>query len=118
MSKIFSGTMAMVVATVMIDPRIIGTMIPVKTWRSLAPSRRAASRSSPGTPLIAADRTTIANPVWSQTRIRISQKMLMGLAGGLPGVHEAPDDRRADERDRQRQEDDRLGKRLAPDAIE
>ena len=79
MSKILSVTIAMVVATVMIEPRIIGTITRTKIWRSLAPSSRAASMISPDTPLIAADRTTIAKPVWSQTRIRISQKMLIGL---------------------------------------
>ena len=134
--------MAMVVETVMIEPRIIGTITRTKSWRSLAPSSRAASSTSPDTPLIAAEKTTMAKPVWSQTRITISQKMLIGLlvshgigsppkadhdrvqesdlrlAGGLPGVDEAPDDRCADERDRQRQEDDGLGQRLASDAIE
>ena len=134
--------MAMVVATVMIEPRIIGTITRKKSWRSLAPSSRAASRTSPDTPLIAAEKTTMAKPVWSQIRITISQKMLIGLrrqprdrlaaeadhdrvqqsdlrlARGLPGVDEAPDDRCADERDRQRQEDEGLGQRLASDAIE
>ena len=61
--------MAMVVATVMIEPRIIGTITPRKIWRSVAPSSRAASRTSADTPLIAAERTTIAKPVWSQIRI-------------------------------------------------
>ena len=134
--------MAMVVETVMIEPRIIGTITRTKSWRSEAPSSRAASRTSPGTPLIDAEKTTIAKPVWSQTRIddlaedvdragrqprdRLAteadhdrvQESDLRLAGGLPGVDEAPDDRCADERDRQRQEDDRLGQRLAPDAIE
>ena len=51
----------------------------MKIWRSDAPSSRAASMTSLDTPLIDADRTTMANPVWSQTRITISQKTLMGL---------------------------------------
>ena len=51
---------------------MIGTITPKKSWRSVAPSSRAASRSSAPTPVMAADRTTIANPVWSQTRITIS----------------------------------------------
>ena len=134
--------MAIVVATVTIEPRICGTTTLRNSWRSVAPSSRAASRTSADTPLIAADRTTMANPVWSQTRIMISAKTLIGLvvnqgigltaerdhdgvqepdlrrAGGLPGVHEAPDDRRADERDRERQEHEGLGQRLAPDPIE
>ena len=46
------------------------------------------------------------------------QESDLRLAGGLPRVDEAPDHRCADERDRQRQEDDGLGQRLAPDAIE
>ena len=62
MSKIFRVAMAMVVVTVTIEPRISGMITPKKIWRSLAPSRRAASRTSTETPLIAADRTTIAPP--------------------------------------------------------
>ena len=79
MSKILIVTMAMVVETVMIEPRIIGTITRRKIWRSEAPSSRAASRISPDTPLIAADKTTMAKPVWSQIRIMISQKTLIGL---------------------------------------
>ena len=78
MSKIFRVAIAIVVATVMIDPRISGTITPKKIWRSLAPSRRAASRTSTDTPLIAADSTTMAKPVWSQIMIRISAGMLIG----------------------------------------
>ena len=118
--------MAIVVATVMIEPRMIGTMTPKKSWRSLAPSSRAASITSLGTPLMAADRTTMANPVWSQIMITISDEVdregrgagigcaaeavqiafseaVLRLAGWLPGVDEAPDDGRADEGDRERQ---------------
>ncbi len=40
----------------------IGMMIPKKTWRSLAPSTRAASRISLGMLFKAADRMTVANP--------------------------------------------------------
>ena len=134
---------AMVVATVTIEPRMSGTITWKKIWRSLAPSSRAASRTSTETPLIAAERTTIAKPVWSQIMIRISAGMLIGncrrpgdrlvrrtpvqiafseaelrLAGRLPGVHEPPDDRRADQRDRERREDEDLGQRLALDAVE
>ena len=78
MSKIFSVAMAIVVVTVTIEPRIIGTIIPKKIWRSLAPSSRAASRISIDTPLIAADSTTIAKPVWSQIMITISAGRLIG----------------------------------------
>ena len=78
MSKIFSVAMAIVVATVTIEPRMSGMMIPKKIWRSLAPSRRAASRTSIDTPLIAADSTTMAKPVWSQIMISISAGRLIG----------------------------------------
>ena len=64
--------MAMVVATVMMEPWIIGTITRKKSWRSFAPSRRAASSTSAGTPLMAAESTTMAKPVWSQMRMRIS----------------------------------------------
>ena|SRR5438034_10340462 len=78
MSKILSTAIAMVVATVMIEPRMMGTITPKNIWRSLAPSSRAASITSVGTPLMAADSTTMAKPVWSQIMIRISAGMLMG----------------------------------------
>ncbi len=72
----------------MIEPRIIGTITRKKSWRSVAPSSRAASRISVDTPLMAADSTTIAKPVWSQIMMMISQKMLIGLVvsqgTGLP----------------------------------
>ena len=42
--------------------RICGTVIRQKTCTSVAPSRRAASSVSSGTPLIAADSSTIAKP--------------------------------------------------------
>ena len=71
--------MAMVVATVMIEPRIMGTITRKKSWRSVAPSSRAASMISVETPLMAAESTTIAKPVWSQIMITISAKMLSGF---------------------------------------
>ena len=46
------------------------------------------------------------------------QEADLRLARGPPGVHEAPDDRRADHRDGQRQEDERLRERLAPDPVD
>ena len=78
MSKIFSVAMAIVVVTVTIEPRMSGMMMPKKMWRSLAPSRRAASRTSMETPLMAADRTTMAKPVCSQIMISISAGRLIG----------------------------------------
>ena len=70
--------MAIVVPTVTIDPRIIGKMIRKNSWRSLAPSRRAASWTSTETPLIAAENTTMAKPVWSQIMMMISAGRLKG----------------------------------------
>src|SRR3954447_20603769 len=94
------------------------------------------------TPLMAADNTTMGKPGWEPhhddhlgedvERVRRQERHGLAaeardycveqpdlrLARGHPGVHEAPDDRRADERDRQRQEDERLGQRLTSDAIE
>ena len=70
--------MAIVVATVRIEPLMIGTMTRKKIWRSLAPSSRAASRTSVETPLIAAEKTTIAKPVWSQMKITITQEDVDG----------------------------------------
>ena len=114
--------MAMVVATVIMEPQIEGTMIRKNVWVSVAPSIRAASVSSSGTPLIAAERTTMANPTWSQIMITIMAKVLespgacdedhrfpsprawmmalsnahLRLPGRPPGVHVAPDDGSAD----------------------
>ena len=69
--------MAIVVITAMIEPLMIGTMTWKKICRSLAPSSRAASSTSIETPLIAADRMTIAKPVWSQMKMTISRSVLM-----------------------------------------
>ena len=46
----------------------------------VAPSILAASMSSVGTALMAADRMTIENPVWIQIRMTISQKLLYGVS--------------------------------------
>src|SRR3954447_23608967 len=78
MAKIFRSAIAIVVTTAMIEPLMIGTITRKKIWRSLAPSSRAASRTSIETPLIAADRTTIAKPVCSQIMISISAGRLIG----------------------------------------
>ena len=99
--------------------------------------RRAASMMSSGIALIAAESTTMAKPVCTQTRITISRKLFSGWLssqfGGLfqPSsmhdlaeqadlrlarvavvVDELPDDAGADERDRHRHEDQRLVQRL------
>src|SRR6478735_8549591 len=78
MSKILSVTIATVVVTVTIVPRIIGTITLRNSWRSEAPSSLAASMISVDTPLMAAENTTMAKPVWSQIRITISDGRLIG----------------------------------------
>src|SRR5690606_11228743 len=89
MSNTLRITMKIVVATVMMEPRIVGTTPRRKICSSEAPSIRAASTSSSGTPLMAAERITIAKPVWSQIMIRISTSVLRGglwkkAIGSLP----------------------------------
>src|SRR3954468_3942262 len=89
MSKILSVAIAIVVVTVTIEPRMSGTITLKKIWRSLAPSRRAASWTSAETPLIAAEKTTMAKPVWSQMRMTISagrlkEKVVAHEMGWLP----------------------------------
>ena len=99
----------------------------------VAPSMRAASRVSTGTPLTAAESSTIEKPTWAQSRITISSRLLrwkplccsqatgppvedpehgvldpdLRLALRLGVVDEPPDRRGADQADRHRQEDDR-----------
>src|SRR3954462_10988138 len=69
MSKTFIALMTMYVVTTTIVGRMLGTVIRRKTWNSVAPSIRAASMISSGMALIADDRMTIANPVWTQIMI-------------------------------------------------
>ena len=64
--------------TTAIVGRMLGTMIRRKTCNSEAPSIRAASMISSGIALIAADSTTIANPVCIQTMITISSRLFHG----------------------------------------
>ncbi len=54
-------------------PQICGIMMSKKMRKSLAPSMRAASSVSSGMPRSAADRITMAKPVWIQIRITISR---------------------------------------------
>ncbi len=120
----------MYVVTTTIVGKMLGTMIRRNTCHSDAPSMRAASMISSGIDLIAAESTTMANPVWIQTMITIRRRLFHGLSDShgdrflaeadhdrveQPDVRaealraEAVDqperDRRADERDRHRQED-------------
>ena len=57
---------------------IWGSVIRQNTCDSVAPSTLAASVSSVGTALIAADRITIANPVWTQISTTINHMLLNG----------------------------------------
>ena len=78
MSKIFSTLMTIVVVTTTIDDMIDGMMTLQKICSSVAPSIRAASSRSSGTALIAADRMTMAKPVWSQIMITIRNRLFHG----------------------------------------
>ncbi len=53
-------------------------MIRRNTWNSDAPSMRAASMISSGIALIAADSTTMANPVCIQIMITMSSRLFHG----------------------------------------
>src|SRR6056297_1247784 len=80
MSNTFiTPTMSVVTTTPMVVA-IWGNVTRQKTWLSLAPSILAASISSLGTALIAADRMTMEKPVWIQTMMIISQKLLYGVS--------------------------------------
>ena len=54
---------------------ICGTLIRKKIWNGLAPSTIAASMVSSGMPRSAADRITMANPVWIQISTTIRKKL-------------------------------------------
>ena len=76
MSKTFSTRISTVMKTVIVVPLICGTTTFQKICHSEAPSMRAASMVSSGTPLIADDIRIIPNPAWSQIRITISRNVL------------------------------------------
>ena len=80
MSKTFRALMTMYVVTTTIVGEIVGTMMRRNTWHSEAPSIRDASVISSGIDLIAADRTTMANPVWIHTMITIRRRLFHGAA--------------------------------------
>ena len=80
MSKTFITRTTSVVTTTPIVVPICGNVTRQNTWLSVAPSILAASISSVGTALIAADRITIAKPVWIQIRMTINQKLLYGVS--------------------------------------
>ncbi len=60
----------------MIVPLICGTTTWKKICLSPAPSMRAASRVSVGTPLTAADSSTIAKPTCDQSSTTINSRLL------------------------------------------
>ena len=62
----------------MIVGQMLGTRIRRNTCHSEAPSMRAASTISSGIDLIAAESTTIANPVWIHTMITIRKRLFQG----------------------------------------
>ena len=78
MSNTFSALITMYVPTTTIVGRMLGMMMRRKTWNSDAPSIRAASMISSGIALMAADRTTMANPVCIQTMITMSNRLFHG----------------------------------------
>ena len=78
MSKTFITVTISVVTTTPIVGAIWGIVTFQNTWLSLAPSMRAASVSSVGTALIAAEKITVANPVWIQISTTISHMLLNG----------------------------------------
>jgi hypothetical protein len=78
MSNSFSVAMKTVTATTMIAERIDGTVTFQKISDGLAPSMRAASTISVGTPLSAADRTTVAKPTSIHTRTTMSRRLFHG----------------------------------------
>src|SRR5678815_3273555 len=75
-SKAFRAVMTIVVETTAIVGVSSGNTMPLKTCHSVAPSTRAASRSSGLMPLRAADRMTIAKPVHIQAMTMINRKVL------------------------------------------
>jgi len=78
MSKIFRTAIMIVVATTMRVPRIIGMVTLLKSFQPTAPSSSAASTTSIEIALMAADRTTMANPTWIQIMMTIRKKLLRG----------------------------------------
>ena len=75
MSKTLSARTVIVVQTTMIVGITWGTLILKKIWKGFAPSRIAASIVSSGMPRSAAERITMANPVWIQIRMNMMKKL-------------------------------------------
>src|SRR5512139_3186146 len=77
MSKILSTLMTIVVMTTAIVGMMVGTMMPQNTRHSLAPSTRAASSISTGTPLSEADSMVMQKPVHIHTPTAIKATVLI-----------------------------------------
>ena len=67
-----------VVKTTMRVPRIIGTVTRRKSRPPVAPSSIAASTTSVGIALMAAESTTIAKPTWIQIMMTMRRKLFQG----------------------------------------
>src|SRR6056297_3725916 len=80
MSNTFITPTMRVVTTTPMVVAIWGSVTRQNTWLLVAPSIFAASISSVGTALMAAERMTMAKPVWIQMKITISQKLLYGVS--------------------------------------
>src|SRR5680860_83432 len=76
MSKIFITMMSTVTNTVMTVGQICGTTMLKKIRFSLAPSIRPASIVSSGTPLTAADSSTMEKPTCAQIMMTMSNRLL------------------------------------------
>ena len=86
-SKILRTVIVRVVTTTAMVDVICGRVIRQKTCTSLAPSTRAASSSSDGTPLMAAHSTTMAKPAWIQIMMIMMKKLFHGAivpSGDVP----------------------------------
>ena len=70
--------MEIVVRTTTRALRMPGTVTFTNCSQALVPSSSAASICSVGTPLMAADSTTMANPVCTQMRITMRNRVLNG----------------------------------------
>lgn len=77
--------MATVVTTTTIAERMPGTVTLRKRCQAFAPSSSAASFCSGGTALIAAERMTIARPVWLQMNTTMSKRL---FTSGVTASHD------------------------------
>ena len=90
MSNTFSTPIAIVVRTTTRVPRIIGIVTRLNRRQPVAPSSSAASMTSPGIALIAAERTTMAKPTWIQIMMTMSRKLLSGCVSNQFGGSSTP----------------------------